>query len=93
MSHSQFINPVLDVPGLWFVRTLSGAFALCSSGPSALRKAYERSGQTHSPFDAPNALVRVGTDDRLDAEQIMAEWRNLGWPLPGSHRDKRTADT
>jgi hypothetical protein len=50
VSHSQSINPVLDAPGLWFETTLSGAFALCPSGPSTLRKAYKRSGQTHSPF-------------------------------------------
>jgi hypothetical protein len=82
-AHSQFINTVLDQPGPWLVLTGSGAFKMCLSGLSALRFAYERLGQAQSLSDAPKSLRRLGTDDRLGAEEILVEWHNLGWPLPG----------
>ncbi len=84
MNSPQFVNPILNTPGFWLVTTFSGGFDVCDSALSALRKAYERSGQSQSFFDAPNALRRVGTDDGLNAEQVVAEWRNLGWPLPST---------
>jgi hypothetical protein len=84
MSETQFINPNPHKPGPWLVTTLSGAFAVCTSGLNALRAAYERSGHLQSAFEAPNAIVRVGTDERVSAEEMLAEWRNLGWPWPAS---------
>lgn len=81
---TPFVNPILSRPGPWLVLTASGQYALCDSGHAALRAAYERSGQAPSWHDAPTTLVRVGTADRLGAEQILAECRNLGWPLPAS---------
>ena len=74
----------INIPGLWFVCGVSGQLSLCNSLLAALRKAYELSGKTTSPFDAPSALVRVKTNERLDAHQIMALWRKLEWPLPCS---------
>jgi hypothetical protein len=79
---TRFINPQLSKSGPWIVTTPSGAFAMCDTGLSALRAAYVRSGEAPSFLDAPNGLVRVGTDERLTAEEVFAEWRNLGWPLP-----------
>ena len=74
----------INIPCLWFVCAVSGPLSLCNSMLDALRKAYELSEKTTSPFDAPSALVRVGTNERLDAHQIMALWRQLEWPLPRS---------
>jgi len=79
---TPFVNPILRRPGPWLVTTISGGFAMCDSGLTALRTAYARSAQARSWFDAPKSLIRVGTDDCLAAEQILEEWRNLGWPLP-----------
>lgn len=79
---TQFINPILGEPGLWLVTTLSGAYAMCDSGLNALQAAYRQSGKAESFLDSPNALRRVGTDKELNAEEIMAEWHHLGWPLP-----------
>ena len=71
----------INIPGFWFVCGVTGPLALCNSLLSALRKVYELSGKTTSPWNAPSALVQVGTDERLDAHQIMALWRELEWPL------------
>ncbi len=79
---TPFASPILSRPGPWLVVTASGQYASCDSGHAALRAAYERSGQARSWHDASTTLVRVGADDRLGAEQILAECRNLGWPLP-----------
>lgn len=76
----------ISTPGLWLVWGLTGPLSLCNSLLSALQRAYELSGKTTSPWNAPSALVRVGTDERLDAHQIMALWRELGWPLRSSQQ-------
>jgi hypothetical protein len=78
----KFIKPILDKPGPWIVTTLSGAYAMCSTGLNALRAAYRRTGEAQSIFDTPHMVQRVGTDERLTVEEILAEWRNQGWPLP-----------
>ncbi len=65
--------------GLWLVVSLSGILTLSDSLIGALRKAHEISGRTASFFDAPSAIVLVGTDERIDAYGIMALWRHLGW--------------
>jgi hypothetical protein len=46
----------------------------------ALRLAYELSARTASFWEAPSAIV--GPDQDLGAEEIVASWRRLGWPLP-----------
>jgi hypothetical protein len=77
-----------DIPGPWLVLGISGPLSMCSSLHTSLKKAYELSSATASPWHAPNSLVRVGTNERLDAHAIMAAWRELGWPLPNPHLDE-----
>jgi hypothetical protein len=67
--------------GIWLVQSLTGSLAYSSSLLGALRQAYEISGRTCSWLDAPSAITKLGSDERLGAEEIMACWRNLGWRL------------
>jgi len=58
----QFINPILNSPSPWIVTTLSGAYALGSTGLNALHASYRHTGEAQSIFDTPNMLQRVGAD-------------------------------
>ncbi len=80
MQRSSVLD--IDSPGPWFVWSLSGPLSLCNCLRDALRKAHDLSGKTSSLFHAPSALIRVGTNERLDAHQIVALWRELDFPVP-----------
>ena len=73
----------IDTPGMWTLYSMFGTpLSLCQSLRRALQKAYELSGATESLYDAPSVLVRAGTNDRIDAYEILALWQKLQWPLP-----------
>ncbi|MBS0378345.1 MAG: hypothetical protein JSS29_07655 [Proteobacteria bacterium] len=78
----QFLNPSLDECGPWMVTTHSGARAFYPTAQAALWAAYESSAHAMHVVGAPLALQRLGSDERLGAKEVVAEWRNMGWPLP-----------
>jgi hypothetical protein len=67
---------------IWLVQSLTCFVACSDSFLSALRQAYAISARTASWAEAPNAIVKVGSDQRIGAEEIVAWWRHLGWSLP-----------
>lgn len=69
---------------IWLVRSFTRILALSDSLLGALQHAYEISARTASFAEAPSAIVSVGSDQRLGAEEIIAWWRHLGWPLPAA---------
>ena len=73
----------INTPGLWLVCAILGRpLSVCNSLMAALLKAHEISSKAASQWDeAPSVLVHVGTDERLDAHQIMEHWRKLQLPL------------
>jgi hypothetical protein len=68
-----------DKGDVWLVLSLTAFLALSDSFIGALRQAYQLSVRTSSPWDAPSALVLIGSDRRIDAEEIVRWWRRLGW--------------
>jgi len=73
----------VNTSGLWLVCASFGRqLSLCNSLLSALLKAHELSRKAASRCDEwPSTLVKVGSDERLDAHKIMECWRELGLPL------------
>ncbi len=63
---------------MWVVHSLSGLLAIAPSLDAALRRAHELSARTASLLEAPSRLVRVGTDEVMDAFAIHAAWRAMG---------------
>jgi hypothetical protein len=76
------VDQAVDSGGIWLVQSLTRCLAYSHSLRGALRKAYELSAQTGSWLEAPSAIIRLNSDQRLGAEEIMACWHHLGWPLP-----------
>lgn len=73
--------------GLHVIFSGSGGYCLAPSRSSALLRAWELSAQATSFADAPASIWCAGTDERLDAYAIVAEWDGRGWSKPtGSPR-------
>jgi hypothetical protein len=67
--------PMDDISGIWMVAGSRGA--LRPSMVAALKAAHE----LWARGERIVAILRVGTDDRLDADGIIAGWRELGLPV------------
>ncbi len=65
--------------GISLVLSLAGPLAFSISLVGALWKAYEMSACTGSFWQAPLAIQKVRSDQYLNAEEIVAYWRRLGW--------------
>jgi hypothetical protein len=70
-------------PGLFLIiGGQSGIPVLARNYDEAIRRTYELSARSTSFADAPAYIKRTGSDEKMTAEQFVAEWRRRGWPVP-----------
>jgi len=70
--------PMQDVQGIWMVA--GSRNAIRPSMEAALRAAHE----LWTKGERIIAVLRVGSDDRLEASAIIAAWRELDLPTPAT---------
>jgi hypothetical protein len=85
-SPNDLLSELAVKDDLYILCSLSGPLIQAESCLDALRKAINLSAKTESPFDAPSYILRLGTNEKLDAYGIAATWDALGWERPTARK-------